>query len=97
MTDYNDGNWHGWNGGERPVHPLTLIELRTTQGVHVEDIKAGMTAWDSPPFLFRVTKQHKEPREFWIGGGCFFDSINDANYHGVKDLIHVREVTQDDS
>ena len=23
--NYNDGKWHGWNGGECPVHPLTRV------------------------------------------------------------------------
>lgn len=27
MTDYNDGKWHGWNGGECPVHPETVVEV----------------------------------------------------------------------
>lgn len=26
MTDYNDGKWHGWNGGECPVDPYAKIE-----------------------------------------------------------------------
>ena len=24
--NYNDGNWHGWNGGECPVHPQSVVE-----------------------------------------------------------------------
>ena len=24
MVDYNDGNWHGWDGGECPVHPESV-------------------------------------------------------------------------
>jgi hypothetical protein len=27
MTDYNDGKWHGWNGGECPVDPGTTVEV----------------------------------------------------------------------
>ena len=27
MTSYNDGKWHGWNGGECPVHPETEVEF----------------------------------------------------------------------
>ena len=27
MTNtYNDGKWHGWNGGECPVHPKTVVD-----------------------------------------------------------------------
>lgn len=25
MTDYNDGKWHGWNGGKCPVHPKSNV------------------------------------------------------------------------
>lgn len=28
VTDYNDGQWHGWNGGECPVHPETVVDTR---------------------------------------------------------------------
>jgi hypothetical protein len=27
MTDYNDGKWHGWNGGECPVDPQTHVDI----------------------------------------------------------------------
>lgn len=27
MSDYYDGCWHGWNGGECPVHPETIIDV----------------------------------------------------------------------
>ena len=26
MTNYNDGKWHGWNGGECPVHPKSMVD-----------------------------------------------------------------------
>ncbi len=27
MTDYNDGEWHGWNGGECPVNPEAVVDV----------------------------------------------------------------------
>jgi hypothetical protein len=27
MTDYNDGKWHGWNGGECPVDPEAHVDI----------------------------------------------------------------------
>jgi hypothetical protein len=27
MTNYNDGKWHGWNGGECPVDPLAVVDV----------------------------------------------------------------------
>lgn len=74
MTNYNDGKWHGWNGGECPVHPCSMVE-----GMYLRD---GDPAPESPItddaydfdwcydgknrlIAFRVIKEHKEPREFW--------------------------------
>lgn len=76
VTDYNDGNWHGWNGGECPVHPKSVVEA-VWHDPHNE--AAGMTgprpagdqevgpslAW-AHVVKFRVIKQHREPREVWI-------------------------------
>ncbi len=28
MTDWNNGQIHGWNGGDCPVHPETVVEYR---------------------------------------------------------------------
>lgn len=108
MTDYNDGNWHGWNGGECPVHPESLIELRTPSGYHETDRKAGITEWASPR-LFRVTKPYVEPpkpREFWIN--FYADAIGspysvfeseqraiDYTQKGMTQRIHVREVIEE--
>jgi hypothetical protein len=27
MTDYNDGNWHEWKGGECPVERRALVQV----------------------------------------------------------------------
>ena len=105
MTDYNDGNWHGWNGGECPVHPESLIELRTPYGYHETNRKASITAWENPK-LFRVIKPYVEPpkpREFWIneyewGFSDPYDSKADADecaYKSILRCIHVREVIEE--
>lgn len=36
MTNYNDGKWHGWNGGECPIHPESLVEA-----VFLDDTNPG--------------------------------------------------------
>ena len=33
MTGYNDGKWHGWNGGECPVHPKSRVQGLEPVGV----------------------------------------------------------------
>mgnify|MGYP003505259674 CR=1 FL=1 len=71
MTEpnYNDGKWHGWNGGECPVHPETVVDAMT-RIVALPCSKAGrIGGWelphDNPIIAFRVTKEHCEPREWW--------------------------------
>lgn len=66
MTNYNDGEWHGWNGGECPVHPETIViaqhESRETLAAKYFNWK---TEGDFDIIAFRVIKEHKEPREFY--------------------------------
>lgn len=117
MTNYNDGNWHNWNGGECPVHPESVVaaiwrgddsmtrsdkimgvvrKAGDFQGVcwmHVHG-KGGGTA---DIIAFRVIKEHKEPREFWVIGGRAFPSSREADAFAMEnypcmDVIHVREV-----
>lgn len=78
MTDYNDGNWHGWDGGECPVHHESEIDAVWPSVMDDEkSYRDARKAKDFPwivggawvPFLFRVTKPYVEPpkpREFWI-------------------------------
>lgn len=94
MTNYNDGKWHGWNGGECPVHPETTVEYvwhdpnRNSAGFGTErqavEDENPRIAWIHV-VKFRVVKEHKEPREFWVKGHVAYE----APVHGA---IHVREV-----
>jgi hypothetical protein len=87
MTDYNDGKWHGWNGGECPVHPKSVIEAYYFPHGHIgppwhfEGVAAGKK-WELP-FLFRVVKEFREPREMvatWSAGrGCFEIHVANIN------------------
>lgn len=69
MTDYNDGKWHGWNGGECPVHPKTEVNV-CFMGQTGFTQKAGELNWKGvsrrPITSFKVVKEHKKPREFWV-------------------------------
>lgn len=76
MADYNDGGWHGHNGGECPVHPKTEIEVVM---VHLNGnmfnntgLAAGFSFSHGDGYVnlivFRVTKPYVEPpkpREAW--------------------------------
>ena len=112
MTDYNDGKWHGWNGGECPVHPKTLIDYvwlyKGDKGsVVLTDERAGGILFEGSGrgelVAFRVVKEYKEPREWWILwspkgnliGNFSKASAEDKNrthYAGKGEIVHVREV-----
>lgn len=73
MTDYNDGEWHLWDGSDRlpeGVHPRSLVtqvwhdEKTGDCGIH-ENAPAHNRAWDQT-LKFRVTKPHREPRVIWV-------------------------------
>ena len=95
MTDYNDGKWHGWNGGECPVHPKTCVKAVEDNGARWES-EAENCSWISMKGAFLVVKEYRQPREFWLFGG--FDrqlkvssTEPETEWHNV---IHVREVQQ---
>lgn len=110
MTDYNDGKWHGWNGGDCPVHPLSKVEARLRavgQGLDGETHNASRWSWKHgflEPHLeiiaFRVVGAYREPLERWLCGRLAFNNRNDAEQYrsdrGWTDysVIHVREVAE---
>ena len=86
---YNDGKWHGWNGGECPVHPETIVNIKFSCGTECNTYGAGGWDWGDTPtniVAFRVVKQCTEPREWWILHGKIYD------YDCDPSAIHVREV-----
>ena len=71
MTEYEVGKWYGWNGGECPVHPETVVEVQFDTDRDVD--KAKFWGWQhqhegtgSDIIAFRIIKEHKEPREVWM-------------------------------
>lgn len=71
MTDYNNGKIHGWNGGECPVHPHTVVSIWKRSGSMAWSGKAGNVWWDHREtegdiIAFQVVKQHVEPKVIWV-------------------------------
>jgi hypothetical protein len=110
MTNYNDGLWHGWNGGECPVHEDSTVEGIYLNGGKPTDESpvidyAGQFDWRREEVFdlvaFRVVKEYREPREFWVN---VYETSKFA--YGTKDAadlmaqplriecIHVREVRE---
>lgn len=101
MTNYNDGKWHGWNGGECPVHPETVVEvvyLYDDGGCNSVGVsKKWYWGTEAMPIIaFRVIKEHKEPREFWLCDRNAYKTRDMAKRfaYGASEIIHVKEVME---
>ena len=74
MTDYNDGQWHGWNGGECPVEPDTVVQYvpwDVFQYAKADDLVWQDRSGGGGFIAFRVVKP--APRRIWLiddGDGC---------------------------
>jgi prepilin-type processing-associated H-X9-DG protein len=69
-TNYNDGKWHGWNGGDCPVHPDTIVNITYADGQVREKFCAGIWKWDEP-LMFRVIKEYRKPVTKEYTGECW--------------------------
>ena len=94
--DYNDGNWHGWNGGECPdsIHPASLVEFvwhclsAEKAGLGLNDARVIMWA---QVIRFRVVLPYTAPREGYAV--TLFKSAREAKTaHPGCDPVFVREV-----
>jgi hypothetical protein len=70
MTDYNNGQIHGWNGGDCPVHPETVVSIWHRNGLY-QRIKAGVHWWghrdtNGDIIAFQVVKAYVEPKVIWV-------------------------------
>ena len=73
MTDYNDGKIHGWNGGECPVHPKTVVNV-WRRCCDTYELEAGGLLWQGHRGIFdiiafRVTKAYVAPpgpKTIWV-------------------------------
>lgn len=74
MTDYRDGYWHRWNGGECPVNPKDKVEviLGRNKNYIYSPCEAERLRWscieESDIKSFRVVGKSPppKPREFWV-------------------------------
>lgn len=71
MTDYNDGKWHGRNGGECPVHPKSKVMVGLAGSKPAWRECAGQYDWTHDArdeigniVAFRVVKPYAEPVEY---------------------------------
>jgi hypothetical protein len=87
MSDYNNGQIHGWNGGECPVHPETVVKFWTRDGRSFSEGTAKCLRWsnlseNSDIIAFQVVKQHVEPKVIWVNeypsGAVCYETKEDA-------------------
>jgi len=70
MTDYNDGQIHGWNGGECPVHTKTVVAV-WFRCKDSDIFQANALFWHHADacddiVAFRVVKPYVEPKVIWV-------------------------------
>jgi len=71
MRNYNDGEWHKWGGQfKNPVHDKSLVDqvFHNTE-INVSGVNDNCHAIDidwTHILMFRVVKEHREPRVFWV-------------------------------
>ena len=98
---YIEGKWYGWNGGECPVHPETVVDaiyLIEKDLVTLQESRcAEYWLWNSislPIIAFRVVKHYVEPKVVWMneynGNGCLVHQTKeDAIKFATKDTTRI--------
>ena len=103
VNKYNNGEWHGWNGGDCPVHPNSEVYVMFNSGEVARGFNADEWDWShnisTKLVAFRVTKPYvesKEPREFWITSGTLgYVHVKTEKPSDMYGYIHVKEVLED--
>lgn len=96
-SEYEVGKWYGWNGGECPVHPQTVVQVRLyDQNADTCDMVQPAADWNwshtslSEIVAFRIVTPYVEPkpkRECWIvfGGDSIVAACKTEN--DAKNLV----------
>jgi hypothetical protein len=98
MTDYNNGEIWGWNGGECPVHRESVVTTWCRRGGSVEGIAAKHFFWghhdgDGDIVCFQVTKVHVGPKVIWgneYNTGAFYGYTSEEDAKNNAQPYHTR-------
>lgn len=77
MSDTYDkeNHWYGWNGGECPLHPKTVVDVVLDCGEKFKACRPRDLYWkrvtpeERQIIAFRIVKLYREPRkplEWWV-------------------------------
>jgi hypothetical protein len=101
MSDYNNGKIHGWNGGECPVHPETMVQYWMRDG-GVHQSLAEYLRWrvaHLPPsgmkdiIAFQVVEAYVEPKVIWVNeyadGPVAFNTERSARNYAMPSVVRI--------
>jgi hypothetical protein len=99
MSDFNDGQIHGWNGGECPVHHKSEVVVWFRNQAHQYPTFAEYFWWkhsdsDGDIIAFQVTKPFIEPKVIWVnktssGQMIAYDSESEARNKAISTYASV--------
>lgn len=89
MTDYNDGKWHGWNGGECPVDPQAEVRIWDANSQMDITLPAERVHWTFSGTFRVVTSAPPKPREWWMfhTGGMDGFKVFDYEDYARRELV----------
>lgn len=107
MTNYNDGKIHGWNGGDCPVHPKSVVQVWIDYGA-TNTKEASLYSWahigKADIVAFKVIKEHREPKYMWVNeyqdhAVAYGTEENARKYVSsgfLRKAVKYKEVTEED-
>ena len=98
MTEYVTGQNYGWNGGECPVHPETVVEVWFRGRYRQSALKASYLEWEhgnstGDIVCFQVITPYAEPKVIWVNeyeSGCGATYTSEEQAKSLAYRYHTR-------
>lgn len=94
MTEYVTGQIYGWNGGECPVHPKTVVEYWTRSG-RTSSLRSKATCleWEhnnsgGDIVCFQVITPYVEPKTLWVNEYADGEMLAYASEEAAKGYVY---------
>jgi len=100
VQDYNNGQIYGWNGGECPVHPETVVKFWMREDrIHLDNkALAKELTWkhedeDWDIIAFQVVNAYVEPKVIWVNeyvnGPVAFNTERSARSYAMPSAVRI--------